>query len=111
MMQRLFAPRGVLDTRASETDDPTEDERFGRVGRQTITDTGPLTRKRMETIEDRPAARGQLHRVPTTPGTAPASTPKQWSKRCSRPPPSAKETSNGGRQGMIDDMLAGSSRR
>ncbi|HJW35562.1 MAG TPA: sulfatase-like hydrolase/transferase, partial [Actinomycetes bacterium] len=35
-----------------ETDDPTEDERFGRVGRQTITDTGPLTRKRMETIED-----------------------------------------------------------
>jgi arylsulfatase len=52
IMQRLFAPRGVLDTRASETDDPTEDERFGRVGRQTITDTGPLTRKRMETIED-----------------------------------------------------------
>jgi hypothetical protein len=41
----------------------------------------------------------------------PASTPRQWSKRCSRPPPSAKETSNGGRQGMIDDMLAGSSRR
>jgi arylsulfatase A-like enzyme len=52
IMQRLFAPRGVLDTRVSETDDPTEDERFGRVGRQTITDTGPLTRKRMETIED-----------------------------------------------------------
>jgi arylsulfatase len=52
MMQRLFSPRGVLDCRASETDDPTEDERFGRVGRQTITDTGPLTRKRMETVED-----------------------------------------------------------
>jgi arylsulfatase A-like enzyme len=52
MVQRLFMPRGVLDCRASETDDPTEDERFGRVGRQTITDTGPLTRKRMETIED-----------------------------------------------------------
>jgi hypothetical protein len=33
-------------------DDPAEDERFGRVGRQAITDTGPLTRKRMETIED-----------------------------------------------------------
>jgi arylsulfatase A-like enzyme len=52
IMQRLFMPRGVLETRASETDDPTEDERFGRVGRQTITDTGPLTRKRMETVED-----------------------------------------------------------
>src|SRR4029450_12213062 len=52
IVQRLFSPRGVLDCRASETDDPTEDERFGRVGKQTTTDTGPLTRKRMETIED-----------------------------------------------------------
>jgi arylsulfatase A-like enzyme len=52
MVQRLFMPRGVLDCRATKVDDPTEDERFGRVGRQTITDTGPLTRKRMETIED-----------------------------------------------------------
>jgi hypothetical protein len=41
----------------------------------------------------------------------PGFNPKRWSKRCSRPPPSAKETSNGGRQVMIDDMLAGSSRR
>jgi arylsulfatase len=52
MVQRLFSPRGVLDCRATEVDDPAEDERFGRVGRQTITDTGPLTRERMETIED-----------------------------------------------------------
>ena len=52
IVQRLFLPRGVLDCRATEVDDPTEDERFGRVGKQTITDTGPLTRKRMETIED-----------------------------------------------------------
>jgi arylsulfatase A-like enzyme len=52
LVQRLFSPRGVLDCKATDTDDPTQDERFGRVGRQTITDTGPLTRKRMETIED-----------------------------------------------------------
>jgi len=52
IVQRLFAPRGVLDCQASDVDDPTEDERFGRIGRQSITDTGPLTRKRMETIED-----------------------------------------------------------
>jgi arylsulfatase len=52
IVQRLFAPGGVLDCRAGEVDDPTEDERFGRVGRQSITDTGPLTRKGMETIED-----------------------------------------------------------
>jgi arylsulfatase A-like enzyme len=47
-----FGPRGVLKSKATETDDPTEDPRFGRVGKQTIEDTGPLTRKRMETIDD-----------------------------------------------------------
>jgi arylsulfatase len=52
IFEQLFAPRGVLDCRATEGDDPTEDHRFGRVGAQTITDTGPLTRTRMETIED-----------------------------------------------------------
>ena len=52
MFQQLFVPRGVLDCKATDVDDPTEDPRFGRVGKQTIDDTGPLTRKRMETIED-----------------------------------------------------------
>ena len=47
-----FGPRGVLDTKASDTDDPTEDPRFGRVGRQTIKDTGSLTRERMETADE-----------------------------------------------------------
>ncbi|MBY5772729.1 arylsulfatase [Rhizobium laguerreae] len=47
-----FGPRGVLKCKASETDDPTEDPRFGRVGKQTIEDTGPLTRKRMETADE-----------------------------------------------------------
>ena len=47
-----FGPRGVLECKATETDDPTIDPRFGRVGKQTIRDTGPLTRKRMETVED-----------------------------------------------------------
>ena len=28
------------------------DPRFGKVGKQTIEDTGPLTKKRMETIDD-----------------------------------------------------------
>jgi arylsulfatase A-like enzyme len=50
--KQMFVPRGVLDVKASETDDLTEDPRFGRVGKQVIEDTGPLTRKRMETIED-----------------------------------------------------------
>jgi len=47
-----FGPRGVLRSKASDTDDPTEQPRWGRVGKQTIEDTGPLTRKRMETIDD-----------------------------------------------------------
>ncbi|MBY5316752.1 sulfatase-like hydrolase/transferase [Rhizobium leguminosarum] len=47
-----FGPRGVLKCKASETDDPTEDPRFGRVGKQTIEDTGPLNRKRMETVDE-----------------------------------------------------------
>jgi arylsulfatase A-like enzyme len=47
-----FGPRGVMDCKASATDDPTVDSRFGKVGKQVCTDTGPLTRKRMETIDD-----------------------------------------------------------
>jgi len=54
--KELFGPRGVLRCKATDTDDPTEQPRWGRVGRQTIEDTGPLTRKRMETIDDETSA-------------------------------------------------------
>lgn len=37
-----FGPRNIVDTKASTTDDPTEDPRWGRVGKQTIIDGGPL---------------------------------------------------------------------
>ncbi len=47
-----FGPRGVMKCKASATDDPTEDPRFGRVGKQEIEDTGPLTKKRMETVDE-----------------------------------------------------------
>jgi arylsulfatase A-like enzyme len=49
--QARFGPRGMLRCVATNTDDPTIDPRFGKVGKQTIVDTGPLTRKRMETVE------------------------------------------------------------
>ncbi|HEX5512898.1 MAG TPA: arylsulfatase, partial [Gammaproteobacteria bacterium] len=49
---KAYRPRGVLRCRASDKDDPTEQERFGRVGKQVIEDTGPLTKKRMETCDD-----------------------------------------------------------
>ena len=47
-----YGPRGVLDCKATDVDDPTVDPRFGKVGKQVCTDTGPLTAKRMETIDD-----------------------------------------------------------
>jgi arylsulfatase len=50
--RELMGPRGVLRTKATDRDDPTEQPRFGRIGKQTIEDSGPLTRKRMETIDD-----------------------------------------------------------
>jgi len=47
-----FAPRGVLHCWATDKDDATVDPRYGRVGKQKIEDTGPLTKKRMETCDD-----------------------------------------------------------
>ncbi|MBW1811894.1 MAG: arylsulfatase, partial [Deltaproteobacteria bacterium] len=47
-----FGPRGVLHSWATTKDDPTEQPRWGRVGKQKIEDTGPLTKKRMETVDD-----------------------------------------------------------
>ncbi len=47
-----FGPRGVLHSWATEEDDSTDHPRWGRVGKQRIEDTGPLTKKRMETIDD-----------------------------------------------------------
>jgi len=52
-----FGPRGVMDCKATTVDDPTVDPRFGKVGKQACKDTGPLTKKRMETIDDDIAAR------------------------------------------------------
>jgi arylsulfatase len=50
-LKAKFAPRGVMHTWATTVDDATTDPRFGRVGKQKIENTGPLTRKRMETFD------------------------------------------------------------
>jgi len=54
-----YGPRGVMDCKVSTTDDSTVDPRFGKMGKQVCKDTGPLTRKRMVTIDDDIAARAQ----------------------------------------------------
>ena len=41
-----------MKCKATDTDDATVDPRFGKVGKQTIEDTGPLTKKRMETVDE-----------------------------------------------------------
>ena len=46
-----FGPRNIVHTWASDEDDPTEDPRFGVVGRQVIEDAGVLDTTRMETFD------------------------------------------------------------
>ena len=46
-----FGPRGVLHCWATDKDDPTEDPKFGRMGKQRCENTGPLTRERMKTVD------------------------------------------------------------
>ena len=50
--KEMFGPRGVMHSFATDKDDPTEMPRWGKVGKQKIEDTGPLTKKRMETCDD-----------------------------------------------------------
>ena len=51
-MKDMIGPRGVMHSWATDVDDPTVQPRWGKVGKQKIEDTGPLTKKRMETCDD-----------------------------------------------------------
>jgi len=50
--KEMFGPRGVLKAWATDKDDTTDEKRWGVVGKQRIEDTGPLTKKRMETVDE-----------------------------------------------------------
>lgn len=50
--RKKYGPRGVLKCKATDKDDTTIDEQFGKVGKQVIENTGALTRKRMETVDE-----------------------------------------------------------
>jgi arylsulfatase A-like enzyme len=45
-------PRNMVHSFATETDDPTVDPRWGKIGKQKIEDAGTLYKKRMETVDD-----------------------------------------------------------
>jgi len=47
-----FGPRDAIHTWATDKNDPTEDPRFGVVGKQRIESLGQVTKKRMETYDD-----------------------------------------------------------
>jgi len=55
-VRQTMGPRGVLRCKAVDKDDPTDQPRWGKVGKQTIEDTGALTKKRMEIIDDETTA-------------------------------------------------------
>jgi arylsulfatase len=52
VFRNMMGPRGVIHSWATDRDDPAEEPRWGRVGRQKIEDTGPLTKARMETCDE-----------------------------------------------------------
>ena len=45
-------PRNMVHSWATDVDDPTEEPRWGKVGKQKIEDAGPLCPERMETVDD-----------------------------------------------------------
>jgi len=61
--RETYGPRGVIHSWATDKDDATEQPRWGRVGKQRIEDTGPLTSKRMETCDDEFAAAAKIGEV------------------------------------------------
>jgi arylsulfatase A-like enzyme len=48
----VVGPRNMVHSWATDTDDPTEMPRWGKVGKQKIEDAGTLYPKRMETVDD-----------------------------------------------------------
>jgi arylsulfatase A-like enzyme len=52
LLRAALLPRGVIHSWATDEDAGEVDPRYGPMGKQRIEDTGPLNRKRMETIDD-----------------------------------------------------------
>jgi len=48
----VVGPRNMIHSWATDVDDPTEQPRWGKIGKQKIEDAGPLYPKRMETVDD-----------------------------------------------------------
>ena len=51
-LRDTVGPRNMIHSWATDRDDPTEQPRWGKIGRQRIEDAGTLYPKRMETVDD-----------------------------------------------------------
>ncbi len=51
-LKDTVGPRNMLHTWATDTDDPTDQPRWGKVGKQKIEDAGQLCPERMKTVDD-----------------------------------------------------------
>ena len=51
-LKATVGPRNMVHSYATNVDDPTEQPRWGKIGKQRIEDAGELCPKRMETIDD-----------------------------------------------------------
>ena len=91
--KKKFGPRGVLHCKATDKDDATVDQRFGRVGKQTIEDTGPLTKKRMETIDEEITARAHRRGWKSRPRPTSRSSSGTTPPRCTSGRTSPRRTS------------------
>ncbi len=54
-----YGPRGIIESYAISRFDNTKDPRFGVIGKQRVTDTGPLTSEKMKTFDDELVARSK----------------------------------------------------
>jgi arylsulfatase A-like enzyme len=48
----VVGPRNMVHSWATDVNDPTDQPRWGKIGKQRIEDAGPLYPKRMETVDD-----------------------------------------------------------
>src|SRR3974390_378892 len=51
-LKATVGPRNMVHSYATDVDDPTEQPRWGKIGKQKIEDAGELCPKRMETVDD-----------------------------------------------------------
>ena len=57
--KKRFGPRGIIESFASGKEDGTVDPRFGKIGKQSVKDLGPLTSEMMKFFDDTCVARSK----------------------------------------------------